>query len=63
MIVDIRPADDRDAAAIAAIYAPFVEASATSFETEAPTADEILRRVRETTVSIVAGLRVRWRGR
>jgi len=50
MTVDIRPADDRDAAAIAAIYAPYVESSATSFETETPPAEEILRRVRETTV-------------
>lgn len=50
MTVEIRPADDRDAAAIAAIYAPFVESSATSFETDAPSAEEIRRRVRETTV-------------
>jgi L-amino acid N-acyltransferase YncA len=48
MTIEIRPATDRDAAAIAEIYAPFVESSATSFETEAPSADEIGRRVIET---------------
>ena len=51
MTIEIRPAADRDAAAIARIYAPFVESSATSFETEAPSADEIRRRLRETTVA------------
>src|SRR5882672_10281327 len=50
MKFEIRPAEDRDAAAIAAIYAPFVESSATSFETEAPSAEEIVRRIRETTI-------------
>ena len=49
MNIEIRPAADRDAAAIAAIYAPFVESSATSFETEAPPAEEIRRRVHEAT--------------
>jgi phosphinothricin acetyltransferase len=47
----IRLASDRDARAIADIYAPFVESSATSFETEAPSADEIRRRVQETTIT------------
>lgn len=51
MTIEIRPAADRDAAAIARIYAPFVESSATSFETEAPSADEVRRRLRETTVA------------
>jgi len=51
MAVAIRLASDRDARAIADIYAPFVESSATSFETEAPSADEIRRRVQETTVT------------
>jgi phosphinothricin acetyltransferase len=51
MTAEIRLAVDRDAAAIADIYAPFVELSATSFETEAPTADEIRRRVQETTIT------------
>jgi phosphinothricin acetyltransferase len=50
MTVEIRTAADRDTAAIAAIYAPFVESSSTSFETEAPSAEEIRRRVRETMV-------------
>ena len=51
MTIEIRLAADRDAAAIAAIYAPFVESNATSFEAEAPTAEEIRRRVRETSVA------------
>ena len=51
MTVAIRLASDRDARAIADIYAPFVESSATSFETEAPSADEIRRRVQETTIT------------
>ena len=51
MAVAIRLASDRDARAIADIYAPFVESSATSFETEAPSADEIRRRVQDTTVT------------
>ena len=50
MAVAIRLASDRDAAAIADIYAPFVESSATSFETEPPLAEEIRRRVHDTTV-------------
>jgi L-amino acid N-acyltransferase YncA len=51
MTIEIRPAADRDASAIAEIYAPFVESSATSFETEAPSAEEIRRRLHETTVA------------
>lgn len=51
MTVAIRLASDRDAPAIADIYAPFVESSAISFETEAPLADEIRRRVRATTIT------------
>lgn len=42
----VRPAD---AAAIAAIYAPIVRDTATSFETEPPAADEVERRIRRTT--------------
>jgi len=49
--VVIRPAGDKDAAAIAAIYAPFVESTATSFETEPPSADDIKKRIKETTVA------------
>ena len=49
--VVIRLAGDRDAGAIADIYAPFVAADATSFETEPPSAEEMRRRIAETTVS------------
>jgi phosphinothricin acetyltransferase len=42
----IRPADpDRDAAACAAIYAPYVEATPISFERVAPDAAEFARRI------------------
>jgi phosphinothricin acetyltransferase len=41
----IRLADVGDAAGILAIYKPFVEASATSFETNAPTTDEFAGRI------------------
>jgi phosphinothricin acetyltransferase len=51
MTISIRLAGDSDAAAIAAIYAPFVESGPTSFEVETPSAKEIRRRVKETTVS------------
>jgi len=47
----IRLAGDTDAAAIAAIYAPFVEANPTSFETKPPSAAEVRRRIAETTVA------------
>src|SRR5207247_775030 len=47
----IRLAGDKDAAAIAAIYAPFVESDATSFETEPPSVAEIKKRIKETTVA------------
>jgi L-amino acid N-acyltransferase YncA len=49
--VVIRLAADRDAAAIADIYAPFVAADATSFETEPPSADEMRGRIAETAVA------------
>lgn len=42
----IRLAEDRDAAAIAAIYAPHCEASAVSFELVAPSPDEMAKRIR-----------------
>src|SRR5258705_10983745 len=45
----IRLATAADAAAIAAIYAPHVDASATSFEADPPSAVEIGRRIAETT--------------
>ena len=41
----LRPATEGDAAAIAAIYAPYVRGTAISFETEAPSADEIAARI------------------
>ena len=42
----IRLADERDAAAVQAIYAPYVRDTAISFETEPPTVEEIARRIR-----------------
>lgn len=44
----IRLATEVDAAAIHAIYAPIVEATTTSFEYEAPTVEEVARRIRTT---------------
>jgi L-amino acid N-acyltransferase YncA len=42
----IRHVDSRrDAAACAAIYAPYVATGATSFEENAPTADELAARI------------------
>jgi phosphinothricin acetyltransferase len=41
----IRPARLADAAAIAAVYAPYVSASAASFEEEPPGTDEVVRRM------------------
>jgi phosphinothricin acetyltransferase len=49
MSVVIRLAADGDAESIAAIYAPFVDGSATSFEAEPPSAEEMRRRVAEIT--------------
>jgi L-amino acid N-acyltransferase YncA len=51
MSLVIRLAGDSDAAAVAAIYAPFVESNATSFEAEPPSADDIRRRIAETIVA------------
>jgi L-amino acid N-acyltransferase YncA len=45
----IRPAALSDAAEIAAIYAPVVEATFISFETEAPTAPQMAERIAATT--------------
>jgi L-amino acid N-acyltransferase YncA len=44
----VRVADPADGAALAAIYGPHVEQSATSFELEAPSADEMAARIRAT---------------
>lgn len=45
-MITIRPARIDDAAAIAAIYAPFVAETVISFETEAPTRDQMAARMR-----------------
>jgi phosphinothricin acetyltransferase len=42
---EVRDAVAADAAACAAIYAPYVRETAISFETEAPDADEVARRI------------------
>src|SRR5947208_16893857 len=44
----IRFAREEDAAAMLAIYVPYVRDTAISFETEPPTEDEFRRRVRAT---------------
>lgn len=46
--IRVRLADPADAASIAAIYAPVVRDTATSFETEPPGAGEVERRMRRT---------------
>ncbi len=48
-IRDVDP--ERDAAACAAIYAPHVEASATSFEERAPSAEELTSRIERLTAT------------
>ena len=47
----IRPVEQGDAEAIAAIYAPHVTAGVASFETEPPDAEEFRRRISATTVT------------
>jgi phosphinothricin acetyltransferase len=47
--VKIRAAEPRDAAAVAAIYAPIVTATCISFEEVAPDAEEMARRIAATT--------------
>jgi phosphinothricin acetyltransferase len=44
-------ATERDGEALAAIYRPVVETTAISFETTAPDANEMARRIRDTTVT------------
>jgi phosphinothricin acetyltransferase len=51
MTIDIRFADSKDAVGILAIYAPFCEASTVTFETFAPTADEMADRIARVTES------------
>jgi phosphinothricin acetyltransferase len=48
-MVGIRLAKESDAEAVAAIYAPYVERTAVSFETVPPPPDEMRRRIGETT--------------
>ena len=48
MATTIRVATEGDAAAVAAIYAPYVRDTAISFEVEPPSEDEMRRRIRET---------------
>ena len=48
MTIHLRPATADDAAQIAAIYAPWVQSTAISFETEAPDTDEMARRIAKT---------------
>ena len=43
--IRIRTAQERDAAMIAAVYAPYVRDTVISFETEPPTAEEMSRRL------------------
>jgi phosphinothricin acetyltransferase len=45
----IRLASERDAVAVAAIYAPFCDSRAVSFEITAPSRDEMANRIRTTT--------------
>lgn len=44
----IRPATARDAEAIRAVYAPFVLASAVTFDTAVPTVDDVVARMTGT---------------
>ncbi len=46
-MIRLRQADEQDAAAIAAIYAPFVRDTAISFETEVPSEADMAARIRE----------------
>jgi L-amino acid N-acyltransferase YncA len=46
--IRVRPAATRDAPLIAAIYAPFVEQTAISFEERAPTAEDVAARIEKS---------------
>ena len=46
----IRPATERDAAAVAAIYRPYVESTPISFEIDPPSDSDMRRRIAETTL-------------
>lgn len=47
----VRPATEMDAAACAAIYAPYVTDTAVSFETEPPSAEEMADRIASASVN------------
>jgi L-amino acid N-acyltransferase YncA len=49
MAATIRLATDADAAAVAAIYGPHCDSSPVSFETQAPSAEEMAQRIRGIT--------------
>ena len=49
----IRAAREDDAAGVAAIYGPYVTDTAVSFEEEAPSADEMARRIRAALLFLV----------
>lgn len=51
MLVLLRLATLEDAAGVAAVYAPVVETTAISFEYEAPSVDEMRRRMEQTSSS------------
>src|SRR5216117_543071 len=55
----IRLADEADAGAMLAIYAPYVRETAISFETEPPSEEEFRQRVR-STLEVGPWLLVRW---
>ena len=50
----VRPATPDDAAACAAIYAPYVRETAISFELEAPSAEEMAARIADAHVWLIA---------
>jgi phosphinothricin acetyltransferase len=51
--VTVRVADATDARAVRAIYAPFVETTAVSFETDVPTIEEFASRIQDTPTWLV----------
>jgi len=49
LAICIRFAEEQDAAAIQSIYAPYCESSAVSFETSAPSVEEMVQRIGRTS--------------
>ena len=47
-MIEIREAKEADAAGLLAIYAPYVEHTAITFEYEVPTLEEFTERIRQT---------------